>query len=82
MVPPDDLEPVLRHLMNTFVTDRRADEVIAIGLNTIREICLRSPWAFDGHPEMVKDLVMYKKHKNKVSSYFFNRSSIHKLRVS
>eukprot|EP01128_Nolandella_sp_AFSM9_P009391 TRINITY_DN5997_c0_g1_i1.p1 TRINITY_DN5997_c0_g1~~TRINITY_DN5997_c0_g1_i1.p1 ORF type:complete len:729 (-),score=208.58 TRINITY_DN5997_c0_g1_i1:182-2338(-) len=65
LVSPTEVEPVIRHIANTFVVDRRPDEVIAIGLNTIREICLRAPLAMDDHPELLKDFVMYKKHKDK-----------------
>eukprot|EP00960_Hanusia_phi_P023236 686429-Hanusia_phi.AAC.2 len=41
----------------------RQDEVIAIGLNTAREICMRQPHAMDA--DLLQDLVAYKKHKDK-----------------
>jgi len=40
-VPPDVLEPLLRQLVNQFVHDRARPEVVAVGINTVREICLR-----------------------------------------
>ena len=63
MVPPDAIEPVVRSVANHFVTDGRQDEVIAIGLNTIRELCARQPLAMD--ETLLKDLVQYKKHRDK-----------------
>lgn len=41
LVPPDALEPLLRQLVNQFVHDRARPEVVAVGINTVREICLR-----------------------------------------
>jgi len=37
--------------------------VIAIGINTVREICMRQPHAMDA--ALLQDLVQYKKHKDK-----------------
>ena len=33
MVPPDCLEPVLKAIINNFVTERNSSEVMAVGLN-------------------------------------------------
>jgi len=63
LVSPDVLEPILQHIANSFVTDRRPVEVIAIGLNTIREICARAPLIMN--PTLLKDLCQYKRHKDK-----------------
>ena len=41
LVPPEALEPLLRQLVNQFVHDRARPEVVAVGINTVREICLR-----------------------------------------
>ena len=41
LVPPDALDPLLRQLVNQFVHDRARPEVVAVGINTVREICLR-----------------------------------------
>ena len=41
MVPPDCLEPVLKAIINNFVTERNSSEVMAVGLNAVRELCAR-----------------------------------------
>merc|ERR1719209_1443215 len=43
MVPPDCLEPVLKAIINNFVTERNSSEVMAVGLNAVRELCARCP---------------------------------------
>ena len=43
LVPPDAIEPVLRAIVNNFVTERNSSEVMAIGLNAVRELCKRCP---------------------------------------
>jgi len=63
LVSPEVVEPLLIHISNTFVTDRRPNEVLAIGLNTIREICLRSPLVMN--ETLLKDLIQYKHSKDK-----------------
>ncbi|KAJ7543469.1 hypothetical protein O6H91_09G039500 [Diphasiastrum complanatum] len=67
MVPPDAVEPMLRQLVNQFVHDRARPEVIAVGLNVVREICLRIPLIMTR--ELLQDLAMYKKsHEKAVAS--------------
>ena len=63
LVPPDAVEPLIRTLANHFVNDGRQEEVIAIGINTVREICMRQPHAMEA--DLLQDLVQYKKHKDK-----------------
>ncbi|KAL4581886.1 hypothetical protein LXL04_006420 [Taraxacum kok-saghyz] len=43
MVPPDAVEPLFKQIVNQFVHDRSRTESIAVGLNVVREICLRIP---------------------------------------
>ncbi|KAG2176146.1 hypothetical protein INT43_005379 [Umbelopsis isabellina] len=62
-VPPDVLEPVLRAIANNFVTDRVSNEVMAAGINGIREICTRQPLAIDA--TLLQDLAEYKSHRDK-----------------
>lgn len=62
LVPPDVVEPIIKSIANNFVSDRRANEAIVVGLNTIREICLRSPLAMS--EELLSDLVQYKENKD------------------
>lgn len=43
-------------------------EVIAAGINAIREVCKRQPWCLseeDGGAELLSDLVEYRKSKDK-----------------
>ncbi|KAI8978373.1 SDA1-domain-containing protein [Pilobolus umbonatus] len=63
LVPPDVLEPVVKAIANNFVTDRVSNEVMAVGINGIREICSRQPLAID--TTLLQDLTQYKKHKDK-----------------
>jgi protein SDA1 len=63
LVSPDIIEPVLMTIVNHFITDRRPSEVIAIGLNTVREICMRCPLVMN--EGLLKDLVQYRKSKDK-----------------
>merc|ERR1712241_903179 len=63
LVPPDSMEPVVRAVVNNFVTERNSGEVMAIGLNAIREICRRCPLALD--ETLLRDLAEYKSYKDK-----------------
>ncbi|GAB5362961.1 hypothetical protein AAMO2058_000843300 [Amorphochlora amoebiformis] len=63
LVPPEDISPLIRSLADNFVTDRSSPEVMAIGLNAIREVCIRCPLALSS--ELLQDLAMYKKSKTK-----------------
>lgn len=63
LVPGDVVEPVVKTISNNFVTERNSSDVMAIGLNSIREICQRCPLAMS--EELLRDLVMYKTYKSK-----------------
>ena len=41
LLPPDIVEPIIKTLVDEFITDRTSSEAQAAGLNTIREICAR-----------------------------------------
>ena len=43
LVPPEWLQPIIRHLCNQFVHDRARPEEVCVGLKTVREICMRMP---------------------------------------
>ena len=62
LVPPDIIEPVLRTLADQFVTERNASEVMAVGLNAVREICARCPLAM-GDGEL--DFCTLKGHRDR-----------------
>ncbi|KAL0131803.1 hypothetical protein PUN28_002984 [Cardiocondyla obscurior] len=63
LVPPEVLEPVLKTLANNFVTERNSADVMAIGLNTVREICTRCPLAMN--EDLLEDLTRYKHYKER-----------------
>jgi len=70
MVPPDAIEPVLRAIVNNFVTERNSSEVMAIGLNAVRELCKRCPLVMD--ETLLSDLSSYKSYKDKVKILEFS----------
>eukprot|EP00246_Nothoceros_aenigmaticus_P009153 TRINITY_DN24490_c0_g1_i1.p1 TRINITY_DN24490_c0_g1~~TRINITY_DN24490_c0_g1_i1.p1 ORF type:complete len:742 (-),score=193.00 TRINITY_DN24490_c0_g1_i1:170-2395(-) len=63
LVPPDAVEMLVRQLVNQFVHDRARPEVIAVGLNVVREICIRIPLIMT--EELLRDLAAYKKSREK-----------------
>jgi protein SDA1 len=62
-VPPEELEPVLRAIVDNFVTERNSGDVMAVGLNTVREMCARCPLVMT--QELLADLSQYRTHKDK-----------------
>ncbi|XP_022855527.1 protein SDA1 homolog isoform X2 [Olea europaea var. sylvestris] len=75
MVPPDAVEPLFKQIVNQFVHDRSRTEAISVGLNVVREICLRMPLCFPlirsqlMIEDLLQDLVLSKKsHEKAVSS--------------
>ena len=63
LTPPDVLTPVIRKLAQEFVHPGVGSEVIAAGINAIREVCRRQPWSME--EELLGDLVEYKKSRDK-----------------
>ncbi|XP_055595549.1 protein SDA1 homolog [Uranotaenia lowii] len=63
LVPPELIEPVIKALVNNFVTERNSSDVMAIGLNAVREICVRCPLAMN--EDLLRDLTMYKNYKER-----------------
>ncbi|KAK0179411.1 hypothetical protein PV327_005167 [Microctonus hyperodae] len=63
LVPPDILEPVLKTLVNNFVTERNSGDVMAIGLNAVREICSRCPLVMN--EDLLRDLAQYKNYRER-----------------
>ncbi|XP_078427513.1 ARM repeat superfamily protein [Wolffia australiana] len=66
MVPPDAVEPLFRQVVNQFVHDRSRPEAIAVGLNVVREMCIRIPLLMT--EDLLQDLVLYKKSHEKAVS--------------
>ncbi|EIN07629.1 protein required for actin cytoskeleton organization and cell cycle progression [Punctularia strigosozonata HHB-11173 SS5] len=63
LTPPDALTPVIRKVAQEFVHPGVGSEVIRAGLNSIREVCRRQPWAME--EDMLGDLVEYRKSRDK-----------------
>ncbi|CAI5524065.1 unnamed protein product [Closterium sp. Naga37s-1] len=63
LVPPDAVESMVKQTVNLFVHDRARPEVIAVGLNAVREVCARMPLVMG--EELLQDLAMYKKAREK-----------------
>lgn len=63
LTPPDVLVPVIQKLAKEFVHPGVGPEVIAAGINAIREVCRRQPWCMD--EDLLGDLVEYRKSNDK-----------------
>ncbi|KAH8116301.1 SDA1-domain-containing protein [Phellopilus nigrolimitatus] len=63
LTPPDVLTPVLRKIAHEFVHPGVGSEVVAAGLNAVREVCRRQPLAME--EDLLGDLVEYRKSKDK-----------------
>ncbi|KIM87693.1 hypothetical protein PILCRDRAFT_815270 [Piloderma croceum F 1598] len=63
LTPPDVLTPVVRKLAQEFIHPGVGSEVIAAGINAIREVCRRQPWSME--EDLLGDLVEYKKSRDK-----------------
>ncbi|EIM80619.1 protein required for actin cytoskeleton organization and cell cycle progression [Stereum hirsutum FP-91666 SS1] len=61
--PPDVLTPVVRKLASEFIHPGVGSEVVAAGLNSIREVCRRQPWAME--EDLLGDLIEYRKSRDK-----------------
>lgn len=55
--------PVVRKLAGEFIHPGVGSEVVAAGLNSIREVCRRQPWAME--EDLLGDLVEYRKSRDK-----------------
>ncbi|XP_006458331.1 hypothetical protein AGABI2DRAFT_199902 [Agaricus bisporus var. bisporus H97] len=63
LTPPDVLIPVIRKIAQEFIHPGVAGEVISAGLNSVREVCRRQPWAME--EDLLGDLVEYRKSRDK-----------------
>jgi protein SDA1 len=63
LVPPDIVMPCVRAITDNFITERNAPEVMAVGLNTVREISVRCPLVMTR--ELLDDLTAYKSHRDR-----------------
>lgn len=63
LTPPDVLTPVIRKIAQEFVHPGVGSEVIAAGINSIREVSRRQPWCME--EDLLSDLIEYRKSKDK-----------------
>lgn len=63
LTPPDVLTPVVRKIAAEFVHPGVGSEVVAAGINAIREVCRRQPWCME--EDLLGDLIEYRKSKDK-----------------
>ncbi|CAK9096699.1 Protein SDA1 homolog (Nucleolar protein 130) (SDA1 domain-containing protein 1) (hSDA) [Durusdinium trenchii] len=82
LVPSEDLEPVLKHIANAFVNDRSGPEVMAVGLNSVRELINKVPLLTTGQgmDDLVQDLILYRRFRRDKSVVIAARSLLNLLR--
>ena len=82
VVPPDEVAPVVKIIADNFVTDRCSGEVIAVGINTIREMITRMPLLLDEEAieHIWLDLVQYKKYRGDKNVNVAARSALNQIR--
>lgn len=66
-IPPEELLPIVKSIANNFVTERCSSEVIAVGINALRELFRRVPLVLEceGMDALIQDLVMYNRTRDK-----------------
>ncbi|KAL0587441.1 hypothetical protein ABG067_003060 [Albugo candida] len=66
-IPPDELLQVVKSIATNFITERCSSEVIAVGMNALREIFRRVPLLLECEDMEVftSDLIMYSKATDK-----------------
>lgn len=64
LIPPEDLHSIIRKIADNFISERNSSDVMAVGLNSVREICARcSPDVMNA--DLLRDLTEYKSNHNK-----------------
>ncbi|KAF1779276.1 Armadillo-type fold [Phytophthora cactorum] len=66
-IPPEELLPIVKSIAHNFVTERCSSEVIAVGINSLRELFRRVPLLLEceGIDVLVSDLVQYNRARDK-----------------
>ena len=82
LVPPDELTPLIKTVANNFISDRCPGEVIAVGLNTLREIAARVPLVLDEEDleHIWLDMVDYKTYRGDKNVAVAARSALNFFR--
>ncbi|CAG9333610.1 unnamed protein product [Blepharisma stoltei] len=63
LVPPSDLQPLVKKLIDNFIGEQCAEETLILGLNTLREICKRQPLVVDA--DVLEYVAGFKNYRNK-----------------
>ena len=63
LVPEDEIEAIIKHIIEHFVNDRCSEYTMTIGLNTLREVFKKMPSIIT--EEMMLYLATYYEYKNK-----------------
>uniref|UniRef100_A0A7S3LJ65 Protein SDA1 n=1 Tax=Aplanochytrium stocchinoi TaxID=215587 RepID=A0A7S3LJ65_9STRA len=82
LVPVEEVEPMVKLIANNFVNDRSGSEVMAVGLNSIRELVMRIPLltAGDGMQDLVNDLIQYRRYRRDKSVVMAARGLLNFIR--
>lgn len=66
-IPPEELLPIVKSIANNFITERCSSEVMAVGINAVREIFRRVPLTLEceGMDVLIQDLIMYNRARDK-----------------
>uniref|UniRef100_A0AAV1VID4 Protein SDA1 n=1 Tax=Peronospora matthiolae TaxID=2874970 RepID=A0AAV1VID4_9STRA len=66
-IPPEELLPIVKSIAHNFITERCSSEVIAVGINSLRELFRRIPLLLecDGIDVLVTDLIQYNRARDK-----------------
>jgi len=59
LTSPDTVYELIKIIADRFVVEHLDEEILIVGMNTIREICSKNPHGMT--PELLEDLVMFKK---------------------
>lgn len=63
IVPTEEFHPIIKHIIDNFISDRCTEDKICMGLNVIREMCIKNPAILDEFN--LNYLAEYKDYKNK-----------------
>eukprot|EP00755_Sulcionema_specki_P012248 Sspe_Gene.50935::Locus_28290_Transcript_1_1_Confidence_1.000_Length_1873::g.50935::m.50935/K14856/SDA1, SDAD1; protein SDA1 len=78
LIPPESLHSLMMTIANHFVSDKASPDAIAIGINTLREICRRQPLVMT--EDLLQDIAQYKRFKRDKGVVMASRSMIQLFR--
>ena len=63
LVPPQEVQPVVKKILDNFLSEHCSEEYIVLGINCLREICKRQPLIMS--KELLEHINTFKTFKNK-----------------